>query len=231
MKIRLKFNKQGNFRFIGNLDVMRYFQKLNRRAKLDIHYSSGYSPHQEMSFATPLGLGLTSDAEYVDIEFNSVPQREELIARMNAVSLPELQIRDASLLPDKAKNAMALLAAADYSLSFREGYEPWSEALFSKFEAFLSQEEILTEKKTKTAVKEVDLKKQIRRYERRGENLFLCVDTGSASNLKPELVMETFYRSLGLDFDPLQFTVNREELYGEEDGALKALIAYGDRDF
>ena len=234
MKIRLKFSKQGNLRFIGHLDVMRYFQKLNRRAKLDVKYSNGFSPHQEMSFATPLGLGLTSDGEYADIEFNSVPPKQELIACMNAVSLPDLQITDACLLPDDAKNAMASLAAADYTLKFREGYEPWEKGLFSdmgdfftKLESFLNQPEILTEKKTKTSVKEVDLAKQIRKYERRGDSIFLCVDTGSASNLKPELVMETFFRSLGFDYDPLTFSVNRDELYGEEDGKLRALIDYG----
>ena len=262
MKIRLKFSKKGNLRFIGHLDVMRYFQKLNRRAKLDIKYSNGFSPHQEMSFATPLGLGLTSDAEYVDIEFNSVPGKKELIERMNAVSLPELQIVDACLLPDNAKNAMASLAAADYTLSFREGYEPWkagpwaeSQALescpdaglfpegenndtakglfsdiddfFRKLEAFLLQPEILTEKKTKTSVKEVDLAKQIRKYERRGDTVFLRVDTGSSSNLKPELVMEIFWKSQGAEFDELVFRVKRDELYGEEKGEIKALIAYG----
>lgn len=247
MKIRLKFSKQGNLRFIGHLDVMRYFQKLNRRAKLDVKYSNGFSPHQEMSFATPLGLGLTSDAEYVDIEFNSVPEKDALIACMNAVSLPELQVTDACLLPDDAKNAMSLLAAADYTLTFREGYEPWKacdsaerdaksrkeplftdiEDFFWKLEAFLSQPEILTEKKTKTSVKAVDLAKQIRKYERRGDTLFFRVDTGSASNLKPELVMESFWKAEGGTFDPLTFCVNRDELYGEEDGEIKALIDYG----
>ena len=253
MKIRLKFSKQGNLRFIGHLDVMRYFQKLNRRAGLDVKYSNGFSPHQEMSFATPLGLGLTSDGEYVDIEFNSAPHKEELIARMNEVSLPDLQITEACLLPDDAKNAMASLAAADYTLRFREGYEPWKEAalkglsgtsdkenprpfsdiedFFLKLEAFLSQPEIPTEKKTKTSVKTVDLAKQIRKYERRGDTVFLCVDTGSASNLKPELVMETFFQSLGQSYPPLTFIVNRDELYGMEEGRLKALIAYGEMNF
>ncbi len=248
MKIRLKFSKQGNLRFIGHLDVMRYFQKLNRRAKLGIKYSNGFSPHQEMSFATPLGLGLTSDGEYVDIEFNTVPSKEELIARMNAVSLPELQITDACLLPDDAKNAMASLAAADYTLRFREGYEPWIaggkaalsedecagpalfsdiEDFFAKLEAFISQPSILTEKKTKTSVKEVDLSKQIRKYQRRGDTVFLRVDTGSASNLKPELVMETFFSSLGLHYDPLIFCINRDELYGVDNETERALIAFG----
>ena len=71
MKIRIKFSKTGAVRYIGHLDVMRYFQKLNRRAGIDVKYTTGFSPHQVMSFAAPLGVGLESYGEYVDIEVNS----------------------------------------------------------------------------------------------------------------------------------------------------------------
>ena len=71
MKIRIKFRKWGVMKFIGHLDMMRYFQKAVRRANIDIRYSEGYSPHQIMSFAAPLGVGITSDGEYLDIEVDS----------------------------------------------------------------------------------------------------------------------------------------------------------------
>ena len=58
MKLRVKFKKFGAVRFIGHLDVMRFFQKAIRRAGLDIAYTGGYSPHQIMTFASPLGVGL-----------------------------------------------------------------------------------------------------------------------------------------------------------------------------
>ena len=64
MRIRIKFRKYGVMRFIGHLDIMRYFQKAMRRANIDIAYSEGFSPHQIMSFAAPLGVGITSDGEY-----------------------------------------------------------------------------------------------------------------------------------------------------------------------
>lgn len=63
MKIRIKFSKQGAMKFIGHLDTMRYFQKAMRRADVDIRYSEGFSPHQIMSFAAPLGVGLTGSGE------------------------------------------------------------------------------------------------------------------------------------------------------------------------
>ena len=45
-------------RFIGHLDVMHFFQRLLRRSDIPIAYSGGFSPHQIMSFALPLGIGL-----------------------------------------------------------------------------------------------------------------------------------------------------------------------------
>ena len=48
MKIRIKFEKDGVMRYIGHLDIMRYFQKSMRRAEIDICYSTGFSPHQIM---------------------------------------------------------------------------------------------------------------------------------------------------------------------------------------
>ena len=80
MKIRIKFRKQGAVKFVGHLDIMRYFQKVMRRADVDIRYSEGFSPHQIMSFAAPLGVGLTSNGEYVDIEVNSTNPPQEMVA-------------------------------------------------------------------------------------------------------------------------------------------------------
>ena len=36
MKIRIKFAKYGTMKFIGHLDMMRFFQKAIRRANIDI---------------------------------------------------------------------------------------------------------------------------------------------------------------------------------------------------
>lgn len=75
MKVRVKFAKYDNMRFIGHLDVMRFFQKALRRAGIDVAYSTGFSPHQVMSFASPLGVGMCSYGEYMDIELRSLELR------------------------------------------------------------------------------------------------------------------------------------------------------------
>ena len=70
-------------KFIGHLDIMRYFQKAIRRAGIDIAYTEGFSPHMVMSFANPLGVGLTSDGEYVDIEIRTPISSKEAVQRLN----------------------------------------------------------------------------------------------------------------------------------------------------
>ena len=63
MKVRVKFEKTGPMKYIGHLDMMRFFQKAIRRAGIDVAYSEGFSPHMIMSFAYPLGVGMTSSGE------------------------------------------------------------------------------------------------------------------------------------------------------------------------
>ena len=70
-------------KFIGHLDIMRYFQKAIRRAEIPIAFTSGYSPHMIMSFANPLGVGLTSDGEYFDIELTESIASKEAVRRLN----------------------------------------------------------------------------------------------------------------------------------------------------
>ena len=60
MKLRIKFEKSGCMKFIGHLDIMRYFQKAIRSSGMDIDYSTGFSPHHIKSFAAQLGFGLHS---------------------------------------------------------------------------------------------------------------------------------------------------------------------------
>ena len=150
MKTRMRFVKCGSMKFIGHLDCMRFFQKAIRRAKLDVAYSKGYSPHQLMSFASPLGVGATSDGEYIDVEFYSLPDISlpELVAYLNQFMTDEIFVTDIEIMPDGFKNSMSLLIAADYMVVEKEAGvfpENWQE----KWLSFMEQQEIVIEKKTK----------------------------------------------------------------------------------
>lgn len=213
LKIRIKFQKYGIMKFIGHLDVMRYFQKAIRRAQIDIAYSGGYSPHQIMSFAAPLGVGLTSDGEYLDIEVNETKSSEESVEALNRVGVEGIHIVSYRLLEDKAPNAMSIVAAADYRVSFREGKAPqgWQEKLME----FYSQPELVITKKTKKSEREVDLKPLIYSLAVEDDNIYMRLCTGSVENVKPELVMEAFYHSIGVEMPEFALLIHRQEIYAD----------------
>lgn len=212
MKIRIKFSKLGVMKFIGHLDIMRYFQKAMRRANIPIAYSAGFSPHQIMSFASPLGVGLTSNGEYMDIELTAPISSKEAIYRLNEQMSEGMQILSFLELPDNAKNAMSSVAAADYTVMFRKEKEPsmdWK----SKLEEFYKRETIPVTKQTKKNEIEMDLKEFIYSLSVEDQQIHMKVASGSVTNIKPELVMETFAAFAGFTLEPFSLLVHRDELY------------------
>ncbi len=226
MKIRIKFSKTGAVKFIGHLDIMRYFQKLMRRADIPIAYSNGLSPHQVMSFALPLGIGLESDAEYMDIEITKPILSEEAIEAMNAASAKGMEVLSFRELPESAGNAMASVVAADYLISFREGFEP-SFSLKDAAADLMEQDKIIISKKTKRSEQEIDLKPFIYRHEAAKETLILRLSCGSVTNIKPELVMEALYRQQGEKLDEFGLLIKRLELYTMKDHNFLSLNEVG----
>ena len=233
MKIRIKFRKFGVMKFIGHLDIMRYFQKAMRRADIDIAYSEGFSPHQIMSFASPLGVGIISEGEYLDIEVHSSKSSLESVAALNETMVEGVEVVSFTRLPDDAKTAMAIVAAADYEVSYKEGYEvPGSvEELKVKLKEFYEvAEEILITKKTKKSEKVMDLKQLIYDFEIREDQgkpvYYMKVCTGSTDNVKPELVLEAFYQFLGKEYNELAFQLHRLDVYAREE-ATNQFISLG----
>jgi len=215
LKIRIKFSKQGSMKFIGHLDLLRYFQKAIRRSGIPICYSGGYSPHQIMSFASPLGVGITSRGEYMDIETEDITSLNDMKDRLNAVMAEGIEILSCRLLHSDSKNAMSIVAAADYTLRFRNGYEPADiPDFFRKLQDFAAKESLVVWKKTKKNEKEVDIKPMIYELCIHDCVIYMQLAAGSTNNLKPELVMKAFYTYLvDIELSPFTFEIQREELY------------------
>lgn len=217
MKLRIKFSKQGYVKFIGHLDVMRYFQKAIRRAGLPVRYSEGFSPHMIMSFAAPLGVGLLSNGEYMDIELSENPgfSSNAIRSMLNATMAEGFHILQVKELPDQAKNAMSIVAAADYRVFLTGDAIDWD--VFSKaFECFCQQPSIMVIKESKKSERAMDLRPLLYeiRLEEETKSIFMKLSAGSSNNLKPELVMKAFAVMEGIDLEDLPFIVEREEVYG-----------------
>ncbi len=229
LKLRIKYSKLGNLRFIGHLDVMRYFQKEIRRAGIKVSYSKGYSPHQIISFAAPLAMGVTSDGEYFDGEFDEITTSEDMINALNAVSVDEMRVSEIVLLPDNEGNSMSVVAASDYVISFNEGNDK-EDKLLNAVEDFMAQPEIIILKKTKKSEREENIKPGIMKLEVRDGKIYMLLSTGSVYNLKPDLVMQALCTSAGVTYSFFDYHIHRLETYMDDDkGELVPLYMAGTR--
>lgn len=213
MRLRIKFSKTGSMKFIGHLDVMRYFQKALRRAEIDVAFSGGFSPHMLMSFAQPLGVGAVSRGEYFDLDVNSCESTKDFQQRLNAQMVPEIQVLQVVRIPeDKASKGMTLVAAADYRVIFRDPFllpSGWQD----RISGFLAKSSIHVVKKGKSGEKDWDIRPLIYSMEAEDNGLFLRVSAGSKDNLKPELAAEAFGDYLGIHIPEHGLQICREELY------------------
>ena len=218
MKIRVRFSKQGQMKFIGHLDMVRYFQKVMRRGEIDVAYSEGFSPHQKMSFAAPLSVGVLSKGEYFDMEVNSTLSTKEAIERINEQNVEGVKVLSYKLLPDNAKNAMAVMSAADYFV-YTDIFTD------DDITGFINQDSINVIKKTKKSEKEVDIKPLIYSIKKEDNGIFIKLAQGRAQNLKPELVvtaLENFTQK-----SDTSYIYERLDMYCTEDGKLISLDNIG----
>lgn len=234
MKARIKFRKYGVMKFIGHLDVMRYFQKVMRRAEIPIAFTGGFSPHMIMSFAQPLGVGVTSDGEYFDIELKEPITSEKAVRQMNATMAEGIEVVSfVEISDDKKSSGMTITAAADYKVTLLESVkssdvtrkipESWGQ----KAKAFMEQPEITVLKKTKRSEKEVDIKPMIYNMEVSEDDIYLFLATGSEQNLKPDLVMEAFLTYIGEKSEENPMHYHRIDVYAKDGGKLVPLEALG----
>lgn len=223
---------------------MRYFQRAIRRAALPVAYSEGFSPHQILSFASPLGVGLESTGEYFDLRLVDDAAAgltsDEAADRLNREMAEGIRILSFRKIPDDAKNCMSIVHAADYRIrfeaedadgsSFPEIWKTFSgeelSALRDAVSGLLSMKQIPAMKKGKNKVlREVDIRPMIFTVNADAEGLTLRIAQGSEANLKPSLLLQALTSTeKGEAFSGMRTRIIRTELY---DSSMRTLESYG----
>ena len=136
-EVRIRFRKTGRARYISHLDLTRAMTRAVRRAGLPIWYTEGFNKHPYLTFAAPLSLGFEGLAESMDLRLLEDVPEDEIVRRLNAV-LPEGLVAVSAAEP---VHKAGELETARYRLTFT--------GELSQMAAFLAQDAILVEKRTK----------------------------------------------------------------------------------
>lgn len=227
MKLRIKITKDAGIRFISHLEYVRTIERAIRRAKLPVAYSEGFNPHMKFSLASALGVGVTSQAEFVEIE---LAQEIDLAAALKKLSanLPMgIRVLAADLVPKGTDKLMAQAGGADYQVLVPCGESDWQAAV----QSFNAADSVLFQKpvpKGRGKTKEIEVKNFIKHVEaeRRGENLLLqfsCRITSTGSMKATEL-LQVLKEAFALPIATENADILRLDLYAVDAAGNKQLL-------
>ena len=186
---RLRYEKTPAVRYISHLDFVRVLNRTVRRSGLPVTYTEGFNPHPVMMVAMPLSVGVTSEDEYIDIDFDEYVDENIVMQRFNQAFGDGIVVREAKSIKEGDLSLKKLNEAKYRVIVEQKG------TAAPDIETFLSRESIVVSKKTKSAIKDVDIKKDIKELKIASiEGNYIVLDiyvpAGNEYNLKPELVIE-----------------------------------------
>lgn len=207
---RLRYKKTDSVRYISHLDFVRVLNRTVRRSSLPITYTEGFNPHPVMTVAMPLPVGVTSEDEYIDIDFDEDVDENEIKERFNKafgegiVVLAVKKLCETDLRFKKLDEARYLVEV-----------EHTGEVM-PDIEAFLGRDTIIVSKKSKSSTKDVDIKNDIKylkivSFDAKFITFEISVPAGNEYNLKPELVIEAMGKYIE-GFEPVFVQCHRTAL-------------------
>jgi radical SAM family uncharacterized protein/radical SAM-linked protein len=113
-KIRFQFSKGEEVKYISHLDLVNVFTRAFRRANIPIAYSQGFSPHPKISFGSALSVGMTSIAEYADIDLEEDVEAESFVSRVNFLLPSGVNIIKAQKMPLRSPSLMSQTSFSSY---------------------------------------------------------------------------------------------------------------------
>ncbi|MBQ8613513.1 MAG: DUF2344 domain-containing protein [Ruminiclostridium sp.] len=197
--VRIFFSKTGRAIYISHLDLYRVFQRAVKRCKLPVWETQGFNPHIYITFALPLSLGTHGICESLDTKLTEDISFEEICERLNS-ALPK-DIRVLSAAEPVYKNTD--IEKSEYEIKIAADWDKLTE--------FFAQEKIITEKKTKKGISEIDLKPAVEITEMADGFIRMRLPSGTETNINANLVFEAFEKQYGVEIDSLD--IKRTAVY------------------
>jgi radical SAM-linked protein len=146
MRIRAVFAKTEPMRFTSHLDLYRAWERLLRRAGVDLVFSQGFNPRPKLQLAAPLPLGITSRCEIIDFWLSDSPESlQQLTAKLVSAQPPGIEIKTIQSVEPSAPPLQKRVSAAEYRIALLDRVSQ----LDQKIDRLLGSAEILREKRGK----------------------------------------------------------------------------------
>lgn len=211
---RFRFCKEGSAVYLSHLDMMRMFQRAFRRAGIEIAMTKGYNPHDFVSIALPLPVGMQSQCEILDCRLApGAPEPAEAARMLNHAGFPDgIRVLEGYSSDRKIRELQRLSACI--RLEYDRGVP---DGAAGRIAQLLQGDTLVVEKRTKRGPEDRDIRpllqrSAVREGEEPGVLLIDCTVCVGEPSLNPELLVQAIRRYLP-DDAPDFSVVRRLEVY------------------
>jgi radical SAM-linked protein len=155
-RLRVRFGRGEEVKHISHLDVMRFWERALRRAGLEVAYSEGFTPRPRLALAAPLPVGVTSEAELLDVYLAEAVAPAEARERLAAATTPGFTVLGVDAVLASLPALQADLRWAEYRVVLEEDLAP--ARLQADIDAFLAKETFPWEHRRDRDVRRYDLR-------------------------------------------------------------------------
>jgi radical SAM-linked protein len=106
-RVRIRFVKQGDLRFLGHRDVMRCFERWFRRAGVRLSMTEGFHPKPRINFLAPLALGIEGLDEVLECDLAEHTTADRLREQLAAQAPPLWRLGRIDVLGEGARKGRA----------------------------------------------------------------------------------------------------------------------------
>lgn len=174
-----RYKKTGRAKYISHLDMVRVFNRVFRRGGIPIAYSEGFNPHPKISFALPLSVFYESECEIMLFSVTEEMNCDELLKRFSAVMPEGLEVIEVKEGKPDVKHLSYCLYNVYCNLPQKE-----------QLDAFLHLGSMVVPKKTKSGIKDTDIRGDIADIKLEDGYMSMLLSAGSNANLKPDVVIK-----------------------------------------
>ena len=113
-RLRLRFGRAEELKYISHPDVIRAWERSFRRVSIPLAYSQGFTPHPQISIAAPLAVGMTSDVELMDIRLTTWMPPQSFTMKLAGQIPRGFQLLDTWIVGLNLPSLQSILAFAEY---------------------------------------------------------------------------------------------------------------------
>ena len=153
-KVRLRFKKEGDLRFISHLELASLFHRASKRADLSLGYSEGFHPMPRIIFASALPVGVESLSEVVELELEGTCSASDVQKRLNQGLPSGIEIIEAQEVP-LSSPITPVIHRSIYWIRLDQALA--KEEVEKRIKKALSAEELIIHQERKGKQREVDI--------------------------------------------------------------------------